>query len=141
MTGIDHRAPGLAAAALLDDGAYTELIADRIHVHPALWPLIARLKPVDRLLLVSDAIALAGTGDGRGRLGSLDVEVRGGRVTLLGTETLAGSVLSLDVAVRNAVEAGIALPAAVAAASVNPLTLIGVHDRGRIAPGQRADLV
>ncbi|HSS37113.1 MAG TPA: amidohydrolase family protein, partial [Patescibacteria group bacterium] len=141
MTGLDHRAPGVALAALLDDAAYVELIADGIHVHPAIWPLIARLKPVDRLLLVSDAVAIAGTGDGRGRIGSLEVEVVGDRCTLIGTTTLAGSVIALDTAVRNVVAAGVDLPAAVAAASRNPLALLGVTDRGRIAPGQRADLV
>ena len=72
MSGVDHRAPGLALAALLDDAAYVELIADGVHVDPALWPLITRLKPADRLLLVSDALALAGMGDGRGRIGGLD---------------------------------------------------------------------
>ena len=141
MSGVDHRAPGLAVAALADDAAYTELIADGVHVHPALWPLIARLKPVDRLLLVSDAIPLAGMGDGRARIGGLEVEVVGQRVTLVGTSTLAGSVIALDDAVRNLVGAGIALPAAVAAASRNPLAMLGVTDRGRIATGQRADLV
>jgi N-acetylglucosamine-6-phosphate deacetylase len=55
--------------------------------------------------------------------------------------TLAGSVIALDTAVRNLVGAGVALPAAVAAASTNPLTLLGVTDRGRIAAGQRADVV
>ena len=96
MTGLDHRNPGVALAALLDDAVFVELIADGIHVHPALWPLIRRLKPVDRLLLVSDAIAIAGTGDGRGRIGGLEVEVVGGRATLAGTSTLAGSVIALD---------------------------------------------
>jgi N-acetylglucosamine-6-phosphate deacetylase len=90
---------------------------------------------------VSDAIALAGMGDGHGWIGGLPVEVSDGRVTLAGTSTLAGSVLSLDVAVRNAVQAGVPLPAAVAAASRNPLALLGITDRGRIAVGQRADLV
>ncbi|MDH4142113.1 MAG: N-acetylglucosamine-6-phosphate deacetylase [Chloroflexota bacterium] len=141
MSGLDHRAPGVALAALLDDAVWVELIADGIHVHPALWSLVRRLKPSDRLLLVSDAVALAGTGDGRGRIGRLDVEVVGQRVTLVGTATLAGSVLSLDAAVRNLVAAGIPLPVAVAAASRNPLDLLGVSDRGRIAVGQRADLV
>ena len=140
MSGVDHRAPGLAVAALLDDAPYVELIADGIHVDHALWALITRVKPQDRLLLVSDAISLAGTGDGRGTIGALDVEVVGQRVTLAGTTTLAGSVLSLDVAVRNLVDAGVSLPAAVGAASRNPLALLGVEDRGRIAAGQRADL-
>jgi N-acetylglucosamine-6-phosphate deacetylase len=141
MTGVDHRSPGVAVAALLDESVYVELIADRIHVHPALWPLITRLKAPDRLLLVSDAVALAGTGDGHGRIGGLAVEVVGERVTLAGTSTLAGSVIALDTAVRNLVAEGVPLPAAVAAASRNPLALLGISDRGRIAVGQRADLV
>ena len=141
MSGIDHRSPGVAVAALLDDVAYVELIADGIHVHPALWALITRLKPPERLLLVSDALAIAGTGDGRGTIGGLEIEVIGSRVTLAGTGTLAGSVLSLDAAVRNLVAAGVRLPDAIAAASRNPLTLLGVLDRGRIDVGQRADLV
>jgi N-acetylglucosamine-6-phosphate deacetylase len=141
MSGIDHRSPGLAVAALLDDAAYVELIADGIHVHPGIWPLVTRLKPPDRLLLVSDAVALAGTGDGRGTIGGLAVEVSGQRVTLAGTSTLAGSVIALDTAVRNLVASGVALPAAVAAAGRNPLGLLGIDDRGRIAVGQRADLV
>jgi N-acetylglucosamine-6-phosphate deacetylase len=141
MSGIDHRAPGVAVAALLDDAAYVELVADGVHVDRALWPLITRLKPPDRLLLISDAVALAGTGDGRGWLGGLEVDVVGPRVTLTGTTTLAGSVIALDTAVRNLEESGVALPAAMAAASRNPLALLGVTDRGRIAVGQRADLV
>jgi N-acetylglucosamine-6-phosphate deacetylase len=141
MSGVDHRAPGVALAALLDDAVSVELIADGIHVHPALWALITRLKPADRLLLVSDAVALAGTGDGHGTIGGLAVEVVDDRVTLAGTSTLAGSVIALDTAVRNVVAAGFGLPAAVAAASCNALALLGITDRGRIAPGQRADLV
>ena len=145
MTGLDHRAPGLAAAALLDDDAYVELIADGLHVHPGLWPLIARLKPADRLLLVSDAILLAGSATalvgGRARVGTLEVEVREERVTLVGTTTLAGSVIALDDAVRNMVAAGIALPVAIAAASTNPVAMLGETDRGRLAVGMRADIV
>jgi N-acetylglucosamine-6-phosphate deacetylase len=141
MSGLDHRAPGVALAALLDDAVFVELIADGVHVHPALWALVTRLKPVGRLVLVSDAIALAGTGDGHGRIGDLEVDVVGTRVTLSGTTTLAGSVIALDTAVRNLVASGVSLPAAVAAATRNPLDLLGVNDRGRIEVGQRADLV
>ncbi|HET7493940.1 MAG TPA: N-acetylglucosamine-6-phosphate deacetylase [Candidatus Limnocylindrales bacterium] len=141
MTGVDHRTPGVAVAALLDDAAYVELIADGIHVHPDLWALISRLKPPERLLLVSDALSVAGTGDGRGRIGELEVEVSGDRATLVGTDTLAGSVIALDHAVRNLVAAGVTLPDAVAAASRNPLALLGVTDRGRLAEGQQADIV
>ncbi len=141
MTGVDHRAPGLAVAALGADTAYVELIADGIHVHPALWPLITRTKPKDRLMLISDAISLAGTDVRHATIGGLEVEVVGQRVTLVGTTTLAGSVIALDLAVRNLVASGVALPDAVAAASRNPLAMLGVTDRGRLAVGQRADLV
>ena len=141
MTGVEHRSPGLAVAALTDDDAFVELIADGVHVDRAVWPLITRAKPVDRLLLVSDAISLAGVGDGRARIGGLEVEVVGDRVTVAGTTTLAGSVIALDTAVRNLVEAGTGLPEAVAAASRNPCAMLGVTDRGRIAVGQVADLV
>ena len=141
MSGLDHRSPGLALAALLDDEAFVELIADGYHVSPELWPLVARLKPAGRLLLVSDAVAIAGTRASRGWIGSLACEVVDGRAVLAGTETLAGSVIALDDAVRNLVRAGIALPAAVAAASTNPCDLLGETDRGRIAIGQQADLV
>jgi N-acetylglucosamine-6-phosphate deacetylase len=141
MTGVEHRAPGLAVAALLDDAVYVELIADGEHVDPAVWELIRRLKPADRLVLVSDALSLAGTGDGRAVVGTLEVEIVGGRVTLAGTTTLAGSVIALDTAVRNLVASGASLPDAVAAASRNPLAMLGATDRGRLEVGQRADLV
>jgi len=141
MSGVDHRAPGLAVAALADDGAYAELIADGFHVHPALWPLITRTKPANRLILVSDALPLAGMGDGRTRVGGLDVEVKGGKATLLGTDTLAGSTIALDTAVRNLVREGLPLPRAVAAASTNPAELLGAADRGRLEAGRLAHLV
>ena len=141
MSGVDHHAPGLAVAALVDDTVYVELIADGEHVHPALWPIIIRTKPDDRLILVSDALSLAGMGDGRARIGDLEVAVVGERVTLVGTTTLAGSVIALDTAVRNLVASGLALPLAIGAASRNPLSMLGVTDRGRLAVGQRADVV
>jgi N-acetylglucosamine-6-phosphate deacetylase len=140
MSGLDHRAPGLALAALLDDDVAVELVADGHHVSRDLWPLIARLKPASRLLLVSDALAIAGTSAGRGWVGSLACEVIDGRAVLAGTETLAGSVIALDDAVRNLVGAGIPLHDAVAAASTNPAELLGASDRGRLAIGMRGDL-
>lgn len=141
MSGVDHQRPGLAVAALGDDPTWVELIADEEHVHPSLWPIVTRTKPDGRVVLVSDGIPAAGLGDGRGSIGGLEIEVVGSRATLLGTTTLAGSVIALDTAVRNLVGAGLSLPFAVAAASRNPLALLGVDDRGRLAVGQRADLV
>jgi N-acetylglucosamine-6-phosphate deacetylase len=141
MSGVDHRSPGLAVVALTDDDAYVELIADGHHVHPALWALIRRAKPVDRLVLVSDALSLSGTGPGRTWVGATDVEVLEDRAVVAGTSTLAGSVLALDSMLRNLVRAGASLHAAARAASANPAELVGAHDRGRIVAGRRADLV
>ena len=141
MTGVDHHAPGLAVAALTNDEAFVELIADGHHVDRSLWPIIIRSKPAGRLMLISDAIPQAGLGDGRATIGGMEVDIVGGRVTLVGTTTLAGSVIALDDAVRNLVRSGFSIPAAVAAAGRNPLTMLGIHDRGRIDVGQRADLV
>jgi N-acetylglucosamine-6-phosphate deacetylase len=141
MSGVDHRAPGLAVAALLEDEAYTELIADGHHVVADLWPLVRRLKASDRLLLVSDALSLAGMGEGRGVLGGLEVEVIGDRCTLVVGGALAGSVIALDTAVRNLVRSGASLPEAAAAASSNPAQLLGAADRGELAVGRRADVV
>ncbi len=141
MSGIDHRAPGLAVAALTDDEAYVELIADGHHVDRALWPIILRTKPADRLLLVSDGISIAGTDTRRATIGGLDLEVVDGRTRLISGGGLAGSLIALDDAVRNLVAEGVPLPRAVAAASRNPLALLGVTDRGQLAAGQRADIV
>ena len=141
MSGVDHRRPGLAVAALTDDSAYVELIADGQHVHPAVWDLILRAKPPGRLVLVSDALPLAGTGPGRAMLSGMAIEIHEDRCTLAGTDTLAGSVIALDTAVRNVVAAGFELPVAAAASSRNALELLGVTDRGVLAPGMLADVV
>jgi N-acetylglucosamine-6-phosphate deacetylase len=141
MSGVDHHQPGLAVEALGNDDVYVELIADGNHVDPSLLPIITRTKPAGRLMLVSDALSLAGTSLTRARVGGLEVEIVDGRVTLAGTSTLAGCVIALDTAVRNLVRSGIPLPVAVAAAGANPAAMLGQADRGRIAAGLRADLV
>ena len=137
MSGVDHHAPGLTVAALTADDVYVELIADGHHVDRAVWPIITRTKPTGRLLLVSDAVPLAGTGEGRSTMGGLEIEVRGDRATMVGGGALAGSVIALDRAVQNLVGSGVSLPNAVAAASANPAALLGLADSGRIAVGDR----
>jgi N-acetylglucosamine-6-phosphate deacetylase len=140
MTGFDHHAPGLAAAALARDDAFVELIVDGLHVDRWLWPTVLRAKP-GRVVLVSDAIAPAGMGDGDWVVGGLAVTVRAGECRLASNGRLAGSVIALDEGVRNLVRSGVALPDAVAAASRVPLECIGVTDRGRLEAGAVADLV
>jgi N-acetylglucosamine-6-phosphate deacetylase len=141
MSGVDHRAPGLVVAALLDDDVYVELVADGHHVRDAIWPLILRAKPADRLILVSDGVSFGGTSTRTGLLGGLECIIDGDRCVLADGGNLAGSVIALDTAVRNLARSGVGLPRAVAAASREPLALLGVTDRGRLEPGLRADLV
>lgn len=125
MPGIAGRDPGPVGAAIADRRVSIEVIADGIHVDPALIALLFRESP-GRVVLVSDAMAAAGAGDGRYGLGGLEVDVRGGRAVLAGTETLAGSTLTLDRAVDVCVAAGVDRDVAVAAASVVPARVLGL---------------
>ena len=141
MAPLHHRAPGPALAAIeRADGC--ELIADGVHVHPALMRLIAQTVG-PRLLLVTDAMAAAGLGDGEYRLGSQHVGVTGSIARLVGDDTLAGSTLTMDRAVRTLVgQAGVPLELAAHAASTTPARLLGLADRcGALVPGLDADLV
>jgi N-acetylglucosamine-6-phosphate deacetylase len=138
---IHQREPGLALALLQSDRVLVELIADGVHVHPALLRAATR-QAQGRFALVTDAMAAAGAPDGDYRLGPLDVQVRDGVATVAGRGTIAGSTLTLDRAVRYAVrEVGLTLEEALAAASTVPAGLLGRDDLGRLAPGCRADVV
>jgi N-acetylglucosamine-6-phosphate deacetylase len=138
MRELHHREPG-AVGAVLDRYEVTcELIADGHHVHPAAVRLVARAKGARGVAFVTDAIAAAGRPDGDFHLGAVPVRVRDGRATTHDGH-LAGSTLTLDAAVRNAVAWGIALPDALAMASTVPARVLGLR-KGRIAPGYDADL-
>jgi N-acetylglucosamine-6-phosphate deacetylase len=93
-----------------------------------------------RMALVTDAVAAAGVGDGSYRLASIDVQVTGG-VARDGNHALAGSTVSMIEAVRNLVELGAPLEAALAAASEVPARIAGRDDLGTLEPGARADVV
>ena len=135
MSGIQQRAPGLAGAALGDDRLSCDLICDGVHVHPLLVRVAARAKR-ERLLLITDRVA-AGTGFGAGAL------VDDGTALRLPDGRLAGSRLTLDRAVRNAVAfAAMTQLEAVAAVTLRPARLLGLErERGTLRPGARADLV
>jgi N-acetylglucosamine-6-phosphate deacetylase len=139
MRPMHHRTPGAALALLEDPAVFAELVADGVHLHPGIVRLITQAPA--RPVLVTDAMAAAGAEEGHYKLGALDVRVVGGQARLA-DGTIAGSVLTLGAAVRYAVlTAGVPLALAVRAASQNPADLLGLADRGRIAPGLRADLV
>lgn len=139
MEGLHHRKPGIIAAAM-DFGASVELICDGIHIHPAVIRLVHKLYG-DKLTLISDSLHCAGMPDGEYELGGQPITVRDGKATLSGSETIAGSSISLLDAVRNVVSFGIPLAAAVYAASTAPANAVRLHDVGSIQIGKRADLL
>ena len=141
MTGVHHREPGTAGAALVSPDATAELIADGIHVHPAVLRMAAAAMP-KRIALVTDAVRAAGMPDGVYKLYEHDFSVSDGAARL-GDGTLAGSVLTMQRAVQNMVElAGLPFEMVIPLATEVPARLLGVSDRkGWIAPGFDADLV
>ena len=142
MRSFHHREPGVLGAVLLHDEVTAELISDGVHVHPAAMKLLTRVKGSNSVILVTDAIRAAGMPDGEYKLGKQNVIVKNGICRLVSGE-LAGSTLTMDVAVRNMVElVGASLQEAVMMATINPARVIGIEDRkGSIEPGKYADLV
>ncbi|MBI3722428.1 N-acetylglucosamine-6-phosphate deacetylase [bacterium] len=139
MSGANHRSPGLAVAALEEKDAFLELILDLHHVHPAVLELTLRAAR-GRVVLVTDAIRATGKGDGESELGGQRVFVQAGRAALA-DGTLAGSVLTLDRALGNAVANGVSLERASELLSRNPADYLGKSDLGRFEPGARGDAV
>jgi N-acetylglucosamine-6-phosphate deacetylase len=152
VTGFTHmfnampppaaRAPGMVAAALLHPEMWCGVIADGIHVHPAMLRLLLASRPADRIMLVSDAMPPAGTDDTGFDLQGRTI-LRQNGCLMTGDGVLAGADLCLMEAVRRAIRLmGVSLAQALAMASAVPARFLGVAARlGSIAPGLRADMV
>lgn len=132
MSGIHHRTLGVAGAALTNDQVSASLIADGVHVHPRVLRLAAEVLGPHRMVLVTDAVGW--------RMDGSPLQLGDG-APRLPDGTLAGSILTMDRAVRTCVAAGIDPVTVARAASTNPAALLGLTDRGRLAPGLRADMV
>jgi N-acetylglucosamine-6-phosphate deacetylase len=140
MRPLDHREPGILGEFLYNDTVSADIIADGVHVHPEMVSLFLRAKGRDKAVLITDALSATGMGDGHFRLGGFDVEVQADRCIANGV--LAGSVLTLDRAVRNVQKfANWPLQHAIQLATLNPARALGLEDVGMIAPGARADFV
>ncbi len=127
MGPLHHRRPGLPGAALDDPRLVPSIIADFVHVHEVLVKVALEVRP--DAVLVTDAV------------GTEPPVVERDGAAFLADGTLAGSTMTMDAAVRNVVSIGIPVARAVRHAGANPARVLGVSDRGRIAPGARADLV
>jgi N-acetylglucosamine-6-phosphate deacetylase len=141
MTGLHHRLPGVAGAAMLIDDLYAELIGDGIHIHPAVMRLLIRVKGRERVMLVTDALSATELADGVYELGGKEVFVRDGQARLA-DGTLASSTLTMDAGVRNLMNlCQISLVDAVYMASTTPAESMGLDSsRGKLLAGYDADL-
>jgi N-acetylglucosamine-6-phosphate deacetylase len=142
MKGIHHREPGTVGAILTEKNLFAEIIADCIHVHPAIVNLLVKAKGVDKIILITDAMRAAGLQDGTYDLGGLKVIVKNSEARLE-SGNLAGGTLTMNRAVKNMVEKmSISIEKSIRMASLNPAQLLGLDKyRGSLTPGKRADIV
>lgn len=140
MTPFDHRAPGVVGAALADERITCGMIADGVHLHDVTTRFALRVKGPDRVVLVTDAMAAAGMGPGTYALAGKTVRVDDTSARL-DDGTLAGSILTMDRAVKNVVALGTPLADALRMASTTPARVLGLAGKGRIAVGADADIV
>ncbi len=140
MRPLAHRDPGILGAVLTDGRVSADIIVDGIHLDPAIVKLVAQCKGPEGIVLITDATAATGMPEGRYRLGSIDVDVKNGSCTVDGK--LAGSVLTMDNAVRSLTRfAGWTQAEAVAAATRNPARLARLANKGELKPGADADFL
>jgi len=140
MRPLDHRAPGILGEVLADDHITADMIVDGIHVAPEVVKLFLRAKGTERAVLITDAISATGMPDGRYKLGPIEVDVKDGKCTYNGS--LAGSVLTMDRAVRNVTQfSSWSLRDAVRAATLNPTRAVGFEKYGQLAAGGDATFV
>ncbi len=139
MRPLDHRDPGIIGEVLSDDRISADIIVDGIHVSPPIVKLFLRAKGHERSVLITDAISATGMPDGRYQLGPIEVDVKDGKCTSNGS--LAGSVLTMDRAVRNVTQfSDWSLRDAVRAATLNPAQAVGLSGHhGILAQGAYAD--
>jgi len=141
MRPLSHRDPGILGLVLTDERVTADIILDGIHVDPVIAKLFLQMKRPGGAVLISDALSATGMPDGRYRLGAFDIQVKDGKC--LAGETLAGSVLTLDRAVQNAMKfGGISAQDAIRAATLNPASVTGVSGKvGQLSVGNRADIL
>jgi len=139
MRPLDHRQPGIIGEVLSDDGITADVIADGIHVSPEVVKVFLQAKGRERAVLITDAISATGMPDGKYQLGPIEVDVKDGKCTANGS--LAGSVLTMDRAVRNVTQfSNWSLRDAVRAATLNPASAVRMNGLyGMLKPGARAD--
>jgi len=143
MSGFDHREPGVVGAVLDSDEITAELIADGVHVHPAALRLAVARKGPEKICLVTDSMMATGVGNGVYSWGEEEIEVCGNRAVIQGSDILAGSLLTLNTAIKNMIGwTDVTINQAINMASLNPARVLGLEEKiGSIHVGKLANLV
>ena len=143
MPAFTHRKPGVVGAVSDSAHVNAEMICDGVHIHPSVVRATFKMLGADRIVLISDSMRATGMPDGQYTLGGLDVNVAGGKATLVSNGALAGSATNLMECMKTVVKVmGIPLKTAVACASMNPAKCLGIYDEyGSIAPGKKGNVV
>lgn len=142
MRAFHHREPGIIGACLVRDDIFAELIADMTHLHPAVIQATIKIKKVERIILITDAIAETGLPDGEYELGGLETVLEDGISRLKATGRFAGSTLTMDVAVKNMVtKLGFDLKDVLRMVTLNPAEAMKLEFYGRLASGYFANIV
>ena len=141
MTPIHHRMPGVAVCSLNSKNAYTEIICDGIHMHPAMVQLAYNAKSKDKLVLITDSMSAAAMEDGEYQLAGSDVIVKDGRAVNK-DGVLAGSTLTLFKALTNIMKfCNISINEALKFATTNPAKMVGAEFVGSLEKNYRADVI
>ena len=144
MSPLRHREPGMVGAVLDSDDIFCEAILDGVHIHPVAFRVLLARKGIDRVNLVTDSTSYAGEGDGKfSRPDGRTLVKEGNRIVIEGSDTLAGSSLNMNLALKNCLKfSGIELHDLSKLASLNAAKIIGLdRDLGSIENGKIADLV
>ena len=143
MPPFTHREPGAIGAIFDSPSCNVEIIADGVHIHPAVVRAAFAMFGDERIVLISDSMMATGLGEGKYELGGIEVEVKGNTARLVFGGAIAGSVVTLLDVVQTAVtQMNIPLVSAVKCATVNPAKVLGVYDEhGSIDEGKYANLI
>jgi N-acetylglucosamine-6-phosphate deacetylase len=142
MSPLHHRQPGVVGAVLTDDRIYAQVIADGVHLHPAVVKLLVMVKRIEKTILITDAIQAAGAADGVHQLGKQSITVKDG-IARTESGALAGSTLTLNDALRNSADfTGLPWQDLLPSATIVPAKSLGLEEQiGVIKAGTFADIV
>ena len=142
MPSINHREPNCTGALLDNNNCYVEIIADNLHLHPAIYSLTYRMKGLDKVILITDSLYIGGIKDGQYELEGLGVSKKNNKITLQ-NGNLAGSIITLNKAVNNILKnTTYPIEQVILSVTENPAKLIGLYDKiGSVEVGKKADLV